>query len=591
MNIVKCKLINRLTGLICCLCIVLGTLSYNIPAKAATTAELVYSGTYNYDSAFECLQIVNKERAAQGLSPLKMDQGLLDTAMQRAGEISIYFSHTRPDGSDCFSIFPRVVGSYGENIAANSSTNAQGIMNQWMNSPDHKANILTADYTSIGIGCFTQGGVVFWVQCFGSNTATTAANPSKKTMVRSTAVSDERLAADMFQFRSSSYDMTAGDTKTLEVRIINQRWKYAVCELEPSSFNWTSSDASVVQVDSKGNATGRRAGTATITAKLKNAPYTAIQTTIKVAGPSTVYNGIDYSAVYDYYYYINKYSDVKNAFGGDANKTLSHFVNYGMKEGRQGCESFNVTSYKNRYADLRNAYGNDLTKYYMHYINYGKREGRIATGDVTPTTPQQPTAQTNVTVYNGVDYSAVYNYDYYIAKYPDVKNAYKGDKAATLKHFVNYGMKEGRQGSADFEVMSYANRYGDLRRAYKNNLPAYYTHYMKYGKREGRKATGNTARLGASTVYNGVDYSAVFDCNYYVNKYSDIKKAYNLDDEAILKHFINCGMKEGRQAKAIFNVQNYKNRYADLQKAYGSNLKNYYMHYIRYGEREGRNGK
>ena len=382
MNMGKRKLINRLIGLICCLCIVFGTLSYNIPAKAATTAELVYSGTYNYDSAFECLEMVNKERVAQGLSPLKMDQGLLDAAMQRAGEISIYFDHTRPDGSICFSIFPSNASSRGENIAANFNTDPQGAMNQWMNSSGHRANILSSSYTSIGIGCFTQGGAVFWVQCFGNNAATTAVNPSNKTMLRSTAVSDEFLVSDIYLFRSSSYDMTVGDTKTLNARIINQGWDYVVCELEPSSFNWVSSDASVVQVDSYGNATGRRAGTATITAKLKNAPYTAIETTIKVTGPSTVYNGIDYSAVYDYYYYINKYSDVKNAFGGDANKTLSHFVNYGMKEGRQGCESFNVTSYKNRYADLRSAFGNDLAKYYMHYISNGKKEGRIATGDV-----------------------------------------------------------------------------------------------------------------------------------------------------------------------------------------------------------------
>lgn len=591
MNMGKQKLLNRLIGLICCLCMVLGTLSYSIPAKAATTAELVYSGTYNYDAAFACLEMVNEERAAQGLSPLKMDQGLLDAAMQRAGEISIYFEHERPDGSRCFSIFPGGSSAYGENIAGNSSLNPEGAMNQWMNSPGHRANILRSDYTSVGIGCFTQGGAVFWVQCFGNNTATPAANPSKKTMLRSTAVSDELLGADMFQFRSYSYDMTAGDTKTLEARIINQGWSDVVCELEPSSFNWTSSNASVVQVDSHGNVTGRRGGTATVTAKLKSAPYTAIQTTIKVTGPSTVYNGTDYSTVYDYYYYTDKYSDIKNAFGGDANKTLAHFVNYGMKEGRQGCESFNVTSYKNRYADLRNAYGNELKKYYTHYMNYGQKEGRIATGTVTPSVPATPTTPTNVTVYNGVDYSAVYNYDYYVAKYPDVKNAYKGDKTATLRHFVNYGMKEGRQGSAGFDVMSYANRYGDLRRAYKNNLPAYYTHYMKYGKREGRKATGDSPRLGFSAVYNGVDYTAVFDCNYYVNRYSDIKKAYNLDDEAVLRHFVNYGMKEGRQAKEAFNVQNYKNRYADLRKAYGNNLKNYYMHYMRYGVKEGRNGK
>lgn len=300
-------------------------------------------------------------------------------------------------------------------------------------------------------------------------------------------------------------------------------------------------------------------------------------------GPVTVYNGVDYSAVYDYDYYVTKYKDVYNAYGSNYRAVLAHFVNYGMKEGRQGCEEFNLASYKNAYADLRSAYEYDNQKYYSHYINYGKNEGRNAVGTTQMKNP--------ITKKNGIDYSAVYDYNYYINRYADIKKAFGNDDIAVLNHFINCGMKEGRQAKEDFDVMSYANRYGDLRKAYKNNLKAYYMHYITYGKREGRKATGDTARLGASTVYNGVDYSAVYDCNYYVNKYSDIKKAFNLDDEAVLKHFINYGMKEGRQAKAAFNVQNYKNRYVDLRNAYGNNLKNYYMHYMKYGIKEGRNAK
>ena len=89
-----------------------------------------------------------------------------------------------------------------------------------------------------------------------------------------------------------------------------------------------------------------------------------------------IYDGVDYSAVYNYNYYINKYADIKNAFGDDAESTLHHFVTAGMKEGRQACDSFNVIYYKNRYPELRRLFGNDLTKYYMHYINYGLKEGR-----------------------------------------------------------------------------------------------------------------------------------------------------------------------------------------------------------------------
>lgn len=298
---------------------------------------------------------------------------------------------------------------------------------------------------------------------------------------------------------------------------------------------------------------------------------------------TTVYNGVDYSAVYNYSYYIKKYPDIKKAFGSDDKAALAHFVNYGMKEGRQAKADFNVYSYAYKYADLRKVYKNNLKSYYMHYINYGKRENRVAVGTTQ--------FKNYCTVYNGVDYSAVYDCNYYVNKYKDIKNAYNLDDTAILAHFVNYGMKEGRQGSAGFDVMSYAYKYADLRNAYKNDLKKYYMHYINYGKKEGRIATGTTSIQNCVTKYNGKDYSAVYNGTYYASKYSDIRKAYGLDDAAMLKHFINYGMKEGRQGCASFNVSNYKNRYADLRKAYGNDLTKYYMHYINYGVREGRNGK
>lgn len=298
---------------------------------------------------------------------------------------------------------------------------------------------------------------------------------------------------------------------------------------------------------------------------------------------TTVYNGVDYSAIYNYSYYIKNYPDIKKAFGSDDKAALAHFVNYGMKEGRQAKSDFNVYSYAYKYADLRNAYKNNLKSYYMHYINYGKREKRVAVGTTE--------FKNYCTVYNGVDYSSVYDCNYYVNKYKDIKNAYKLDDAKILAHFVNYGMKEGRQGSARFDVMSYAYKYADLRNAYKNDLKKYYMHYINYGKKEGRIATGTTSIQNCVTKYNGKDYSAVYNGTYYASKYSDIHNTFKLDDVAMLKHFINYGMKEGRQGKTTFNVSNYRNRYADLRNAFGNDLTKYYLHYINYGVREGRNGK
>ncbi len=288
--------------------------------------------------------------------------------------------------------------------------------------------------------------------------------------------------------------------------------------------------------------------------------------------PVTTYNGVDYSAVYDYDYYLAANLDVAAAFTDDE-AVLAHFVNYGMKEGRRANAAFDVRIYRQNYQDLSAAYGDNLQYYYLHYISYGQREGRLA---------HEP-----VTTYNGVDYSAVYNYKYYLAANPDVAAAYTDD-ALVLQHFVNFGMKEGRVASASFDVKSYRNAYRDLRAVYGSDLRQYYIHYIYYGRKEGRVATGVSEVQNAVTVYGTTDYSLVYDMNYYLAANPDVKNAYGTDENAVLAHFVNFGMKEGRQAEVAFNVYAYKAKYGDLTAAFGENLESYYYHYINNGYNEGR---
>lgn len=301
-----------------------------------------------------------------------------------------------------------------------------------------------------------------------------------------------------------------------------------------------------------------------------------------IVGYKTTYNGVDYSSIYNYNYYVSAYPDIKQAFGLDDARTLEHFVKCGMNEGRQGCATFNVRSYKNTYSDLRKAFNSDLKSYYLHYISCGRREGRVATGN-------ENNVINPLTVYNGVDFSAVYDYNYYISNYSDLKSAFGSDDVAALEHFVTCGMNEGRKAKADFDVRSYRNTYSDLRTTFGNDKKSYYMHYIIFGRREGRTAIGNENRvINPVTVYNGVDYSSVYDYNYYISKYSDLKNAFGNDDVMALKHFVTCGMNEGRQAKEDFKVHTYRNNYNDLQQVYGSSLSDYYLHYIYYGKNEGR---
>jgi hypothetical protein len=104
--------------------------------------------------------------------------------------------------------------------------------------------------------------------------------------------------------------------------------------------------------------------------------YNSSETPTAAAKSAVVYNGVNYSEVFDYSYYTSKYPDVRVLYGDDPAAALKHFVNFGMPEGRQGSENFNAYAYMNRYADLRNAYGADLKQYYLHFVKYGADEGR-----------------------------------------------------------------------------------------------------------------------------------------------------------------------------------------------------------------------
>ena len=160
-------------------------------------------------------------------------------------------------------------------------------------------------------------------------------------------------------------------------------------------------------------------------------------------------------------------------------------------------------------------------------------------------------------------------------------------------------MSEGRRGSEAFDVQSYYNEYPDLRAAFGTDLASYYSHYLMYGKKEGRHATGCSKLKGAATKAGGVDYAPVYDPEYYLSRSGDVEKAFTkstyggvtvVDDSAVLRHFINYGMSEGRRGSEAFDVYSYRTRYLDLRKAYGSNLKEYYLHYLEYGMKEHRNG-
>ncbi|MCR5196170.1 MAG: lysozyme [Pseudobutyrivibrio sp.] len=100
----------------------------------------------------------------------------------------------------------------------------------------------------------------------------------------------------------------------------------------------------------------------------------------------------------------------------------------------------------------------------------------------------------------------------------------------------------------------------------------------------------NSSSTGSVFNYDGLDYSPVFNPSYYCDNNADLAQAYGNNENKLFDHFIQCGMKEGRQGCSSFNVNTYKNRYADLAQAYGNDLPKYYLHYLQFGKAEGRTG-
>lgn len=119
--------------------------------------------------AKQILNLVNEERAKAGLSPLSLEADITAAANVRAKEIVQSFSHTRPNGSSFSTVLAEQGVSYrgsGENIAWGQKTPEQ-VMNGWMNSDGHRANILNGNFRNLGVGHYQDAnGVNYWVQLF-----------------------------------------------------------------------------------------------------------------------------------------------------------------------------------------------------------------------------------------------------------------------------------------------------------------------------------------------------------------------------------------------------------------------------------------
>lgn len=139
----------------------------------ATTERQTETTTVNQASKSmeeQVVDLVNKERAKQGLQALKINSNVSKVAQVKSEDMrdKKYFDHTSPTYGSPFDMLKQFNINYsyaGENIARGQKT-AEAVVTAWMNSEGHRKNILSANFTEIGVGYATGGSGPYWTQLF-----------------------------------------------------------------------------------------------------------------------------------------------------------------------------------------------------------------------------------------------------------------------------------------------------------------------------------------------------------------------------------------------------------------------------------------
>ena len=161
---------RRLFSIMMILCLLISCSSLSAFASSGNYVKV--SVTVDYSEAREVLRLINVQRTKRGLSKLKLDKSLCDSAVRRAAELTIYVPetspHKRPNGKSNRTINKKLIYE----CCAEEYESPKSVMKGWMSSPPHKKGILLSNAKSVGIGCVTsKNGTKYWTLEFGSSAA------------------------------------------------------------------------------------------------------------------------------------------------------------------------------------------------------------------------------------------------------------------------------------------------------------------------------------------------------------------------------------------------------------------------------------
>ncbi|MCL2083230.1 MAG: CAP domain-containing protein [Oscillospiraceae bacterium] len=270
----SCSHLKRITAILLALCLTASLAQ----AAAKGLYSLTVRGTQRYDLAFAVLALVNKERKALKLKPLIMDKKLLGRAMLRSAELEVYYSHTRPDGSSCFTAFPSS-SVRGENIGIGFSA-SKAIFDAWKASPGHYANIKEPSFGSTGIGCFKgSDGTLYWAHLFSSapaNHISSKSNKKKSFTVKATK-SNVRLFHPPIEF-STRFPLAQKALLTS----VNRGFRTSSYVFPADDVNYSIKNPNVAKVSTKGKVTPLANGRTSLTMTVKGYPGLRLVSNVSV---------------------------------------------------------------------------------------------------------------------------------------------------------------------------------------------------------------------------------------------------------------------------------------------------------------------
>ena len=261
-------------------------------AEGTDTNNITLSPTFGQTAARSMLDMINAFRTGDEAfywnetdtatvdsrgEPLAYSYALEEIAMQRAAEIALSFSHTRPDSTRCFTALASDgTRSWGENIAAGTAT-ANAAFTLWREDDKnyagqgHRRNMLSTRFQTVGVGHAVLDGVHFWVQEFSyytDSTAQTEALDAKQTVTVSVAPAQIQSLGDLtatperIEVAAGGHAALPSVNVSLKLSDVWPRDRETVVGVEPV---WTSGDDSVCTVAGQ-EVSGAAAGSTTLTA-------------------------------------------------------------------------------------------------------------------------------------------------------------------------------------------------------------------------------------------------------------------------------------------------------------------------------------